>query len=98
MRQPNTDSFAYGNSDGNGYIHSDGYRNGNAYANTDGNSNCNLDSHSNGYSNCHNDRDCDGTATTYTHASASADTVSAPVAFFGVKGTRENKLASSQPK
>jgi hypothetical protein len=44
MRQPNTNSFAYGNanihsdgnSDGNGYIHADG--DSNSYVYTDGNS------------------------------------------------------------
>jgi len=73
----------YGND--TAYAESDGDCHGNAYANSDGNSN----SHSNG--------DCDRTATSDTNAPASADTAASPLAFFGIRGTRENDLASSQP-
>ena len=86
----NTDSNCNGNAyakpDGNSHIYANGDSDGNAYANSDGNSNC----HSNG--------DCDHTATSYTNAAAPADTAASPLAFFGIWGTRENELASSQPQ
>ena len=81
----NGNAYAITDSNGDGHIHSDGDSDGNAYANSDGNSNC----HSNG--------DCDCTAAAYTDAAASADTAASPLAFLGIRGTRENDLASSQP-
>jgi len=77
---------AYANTNGNCHIHSDGDCHGNAYANSDSNSNCDS-----------ND-DCDRTAAAYTDATATADTAASPLAFFGIRGTRENELASSQPQ
>jgi hypothetical protein len=82
----NGNAYAITDSYGDGHIHSYGDCDGNAYADRDGNSNC----HSNG--------DCDRTATGDTNAAASADTAASPLAFFGIRGARENKLASSQPQ
>ena len=101
MRQPDADSSAYGNadcdryihSDGNGncdgHIHSDSNRDGNgAFANTDGNSNVDRD----------RDRNRDRTSTAYADATASTVTDATGLAFFRIRGTREDELASSQPK
>jgi hypothetical protein len=90
-----------GNSDGNGHIYSDGDcdRNGDcdgAFANTDGNCHRNVDSDGDG--NCYSNGDRDRTATAYTDATASTLTDATGLAFFGITGTRENDLASSQPK
>jgi hypothetical protein len=100
--------LAYGNANGdsNCHIHSDGDSNGNAYAKPDGNSHiyaygdCDGNAYADrdGNSNCHSNGDCDCTAAAYTDAAASADTAAPPLAFFGIRGTRENELASSQPQ
>ena len=81
----NGNAYTITDSNGHGHIHSDGDCHGNAYANSDSNSNCDS-----------ND-DCDRTAAAYTDATATADTAASPLAFFGIRGTRENDLASSQP-
>jgi len=98
---------ANGNANGNCHIHSDGDCHGNAYAITDSNGHGHIhsdgDCHGNAYansdsnSNCDSNDDCDRTAAAYTDATATADTAASPLAFFGIRGTRENELASSQP-
>jgi len=64
----------------------------------DGDGHIHSDGDSDGNSNCHSNGDCDDTATSYTNAAAPADTAASPLAFFGIRGTRENELASSQPQ
>ena len=94
---------ANGNANGNCHIHSDGDCHGNAYAITDSNGHGHIhsdgDCHGNAYANSdsNSNDDCDRTAAAYTDATATADTAASPLAFFGIRRTRENELASSQP-
>ena len=99
---------AYGNANGNGHIHSDSNCHGNSYAYTDSNADCDghihadSDCHGNSYAYTDSNADCDSnsnsdrTAAAYTNATASADTAASPLACCGIRGTRENELASSQ--
>ena len=86
------DCYSYG--DSNSYSHA--YADSDGYVYPDSYSYVYPDSYGN--SNCHSNGDCDHTATSYTNAAAPADTAASPLAFFGIWGTRENELASSQPQ
>jgi hypothetical protein len=93
-------SHAYG--DSNCHIHSDrnADRDSYIYAYRNGNTDGNI--HANGYGNCHrhsySNRDgyCDCKPAAYAHATASAYTAASSLALFGIRGTRETKLVSSQ--
>ncbi len=82
--------------DGNCHIHTDGDSDGdsNAYTDSNGDSDGNIYSYGYSYSNCHSYSD--HTAAAFTDAATTADTAASSLALFGITGTRENELASSQ--
>jgi hypothetical protein len=97
-----------GHSYRNGYRNADSNRNRNSYGhsygyrNSDSDCNCHIyaNSYSYGYGNgyCHgnSNANCNCIAAAYTHATASAHTGASSLALFGIRGTRQNELASSQ--
>jgi hypothetical protein len=90
-----SDGNAYAKPDGN--CHSNGDCNG-AFANTDSNSHCDSNAYAKPDGNRYRNGECDRTTSADTNSAASTVTYGTALAFFGIRGTRENELASSQPK
>ena len=88
----NSNLYAYAYRYGHVYAYRDSYgdihANSNGYGNIYAHGNCYGDSYRDGNSNTN----CDRTVAAYTNPTAAS-----PLAFFGIRGTRENELASSQP-
>ena len=78
--------YIHAYSDCHGHIHTNAY--GDSYIYAYGYSHGNCDSNSNA--------DRDAVAAAYTYATASAYTTASALALFGIRGTREKQLASSQ--
>jgi hypothetical protein len=100
-----SDVYSYANSYGYPYAYCDTYGNCNGHIHADSYSNCNGDSYGYGYgysysysySYSYGNTNGDRTAKAHADAEASAYTGTSSLVLSGIKGTRDNELASSQP-
>ena len=87
---------ANAHSDCNCHIHANGYSygNSNVYCHRNSNRHRNGYGYGDGYS--HRHRNSDTIAAVYANATATANTVPASLALFGIMGARDEEIASSQ--